>query len=306
MFIVIAFMLAGLVLGFLFHTFRFRFINSAIITLIWLLLFLLGLEVGANTAIISKISSLGLVALFIAAMSTLGSVIGARFLLAPDKINADPDFDEKLARPTFISTLRGLKGSLIILSFFVLGIFVGSLYRLPDGIDANQWSFYALAALMFSVGFGMGQSPENFQLFRRIKAKILLLPFTTIIGTWAGALLACFFVDYTISDLLAISSGLGYYSLSSVIISDYSGAELGTLALLSNIAREIYTLILAPFMVRYFGKLSPIAAGGATTMDTTFPIIIQVSGKEYSIVSIYHGFVLDFSVPFLVSFWVMM
>ena len=40
---------------------------------------------------------------------------------------------------------------------------------------------------------------------------------------------------------------------------------------------------------------------GATTMDTTLPIITRCSGQEYVILSLFHGFLVDFSVPFLVS-----
>jgi uncharacterized membrane protein YbjE (DUF340 family) len=94
---------------------------------------------------------------------------------------------------------------------------------------------------------------------------------------------------------------MGYYSLSSILITQYKGIELGTIALLANIFREVLALLLAPFLVKYFGKLAPIAAGGATTMDTTFPGIVRYSGKEFSIVSIYHGFITDLSVPFLVT-----
>ncbi|MCK9179871.1 MAG: lysine exporter LysO family protein, partial [Bacteroides sp.] len=56
-------------------------------------------------------------------------------------------------------------------------------------------------------------------------------------------------------------------------------------------------------LVKYFGKLAPISVGGATTMDTTLPIITQYSGKEFAIASIYHGFIVDLSVPFLVTFF---
>jgi uncharacterized membrane protein YbjE (DUF340 family) len=38
-------------------------------------------------------------------------------------------------------------------------------------------------------------------------------------------------------------------------------------------------------------------------MDTTLPIITRCSGKEFVIISIFHGFVVDFSVPFLVTFF---
>ena len=47
-------------------------------------------------------------------------------------------------------------------------------------------------------------------------------------------------------DLILLSptgSGFGYYSLSSIFITEYKGAELGTIALLSNISREIITLL---------------------------------------------------------------
>ena len=56
-------------------------------------------------------------------------------------------------------------------------------------------------------------------------------------------------------------------------------------------------------MVKYFGKLAPICAGGATTMDTTLPIITKFSGSEYVMVALFHGIIIDFSVPLWVSFF---
>ncbi len=37
-------------------------------------------------------------------------------------------------------------------------------------------------------------------------------------------------------------------------------------------------------------------------MDTTLPIIIKSSGKEYAIISVFSGIVLTIIVPFLVTF----
>ena len=56
-------------------------------------------------------------------------------------------------------------------------------------------------------------------------------------------------------------------------------------------------------MVRWFGPLAPISVGGATTMDTTLPIITRTSGQEFVILSLFHGFLVDFSVPFLVTYF---
>lgn len=194
-----------------------------------------------------------------------------------------------------------MKGSLIILSFFAAGLLLGVYRVLPASWLDYDYSFYVLAALMFSVGFSLGHQPDTIQQFRRIHSRVLFLPLMTIVGTWLGVVVISFFSERSVFDFLAVGSGFGYYSLSSILITEYKGIELGTIALLANILREIITLLFAPAMVKYFGKLAPIAAGGATTMDTTFPIIIRTSGKEFSVVSIYHGFVMDLSVPFLVT-----
>lgn len=194
-----------------------------------------------------------------------------------------------------------MKGSLIILSFFAAGLLLGVYRVLPASWLDYDYSFYVLAALMFSVGFSLGHQPDTIQQFRQIHSRVLFLPLMTIVGTWLGVVVISFFSERSVFDFLAVGSGFGYYSLSSILITEYKGIELGTIALLANILREIITLLFAPVMVKYFGKLAPIAAGGATTMDTTFPIIIRTSGKEFSVVSIYHGFVMDLSVPFLVT-----
>lgn len=197
-----------------------------------------------------------------------------------------------------------MRGSLIILSFFATGLLLGIFRFLPADFPVSDISFYVLCALMFSVGFGIGNDKDTVKKFKSLSPRLLLLPVMTVVGTYAGVLAVSFFFhERTLADFLAIGSGFGYYSLSSILITQYKGVELGAVALLANIIREIITLIFAPWLVKYFGKLAPISAGGATTMDTTFPIIVKNSGKEFSIVSIYHGFIMDFSVPFLVTFF---
>ena len=195
-----------------------------------------------------------------------------------------------------------MKSSLIILSFFAAGLLLGLSRIFPAEWVQSNLSFYVLCLLMFSVGISIGQDRNAFRQFRSLSPRMLFLPVMTVFGTYLGVMVVgLFFRERTLTEYLAVGSGFGYYSLSSILITQYKGVELGTIALLANIFREILTLLLAPWMVKYFGKLALISAGGATTMDTTFPVIVRNSGKEYSIVSIYHGFVMDFSVPFLVT-----
>jgi uncharacterized membrane protein YbjE (DUF340 family) len=156
---------------------------------------------------------------------------------------------------------------------------------------------------MFFVGIGVSIDKNAWKMMKAIKLKMLLVPLSAIIGTFLGVILfSLLFTDMEIREALAVGSGFGYYSLSSVLISEISGKTLGVIALMSNILRETITLLAAPFLAKYFGKLAPIASGGATSMDTTLPVVIKFSGKKYAIISIINGTILTIIVPFLVAF----
>ena len=209
-----------------------------------------------------------------------------------------------------------MKGSLIIIAFFALGIAVGLIPNFSSLIPnfsslipnssflIPHSSYLILCALMFCVGISIGSDTKMLKSFRSVNPRLMMLPVMTVFGTLAGTAAASALLPHRhLFDCLAIGSGFGYYSLSSIFITEYKGAELGTIALLANIMREIITLLCAPLLVKFFGKLAPISMGGATTMDTTLPIITRTSGQDYVIVSIFHGFCVDFSVPFLVTFF---
>lgn len=197
-----------------------------------------------------------------------------------------------------------MKGSLIVVGFFILGIIVGVFDWLPFDLEKTDISFYALCALMFSVGISIGNDPDTVKKFKQLNPMLALLPVMTILGTLAASALAGLVLEHrTVPQVMAVGSGFAYYSLSSIFITEYQGPELGTVALLSNIIRELIALLCAPLLARWFGTLAPISAGGATTMDTTLPIITKTIGDKYAVVSIFHGFVVDFTVPFLVTFF---
>lgn len=193
--------------------------------------------------------------------------------------------------------------SLIILTFFVAGVVFGISEKLPDLILKNDFSMFALYVLMFLVGIGIGADKKSWSVIRTMKFKIFLVPFGVITGTFAGTTLVSLFLpDLKLKEILAVGAGFGYYSLSSLLITQLSSEMLGVIALLSNILREITTLLATPLLVQYFGKLAGIASGGATSMDTTLPVITRYSGKEWGIISVFSGVVLTLLVPFLVTF----
>ena len=205
-----------------------------------------------------------------------------------------------------------MKGSLLVVACFVLGCLLGWTGWLPTFLQEHDLSVYVLYLLMFQVGLSIGSDSKLKQILRSLRPKLLLVPLATIMGTLTfTALVSVLLSRWGVFDCLAVGSGFAYYSLSSILITQLKeptlgaqlAAELGTIALIANILRELFALLGAPLFVRYFGRLAPICAGGATTMDTTLPIITRYCGNELVFVSIFHGILVDFSVPFLVSFF---
>ena len=203
-----------------------------------------------------------------------------------------------------------MKGSLIIVGAFALGCAAGVMGLLPDWLLGGDVTMWVLYALMLQVGIGIGCDERLKEILRSLSPRLLLLPCATIVGTMvASAAVSLLISRWSVAEVMAAGSGMGYYSLSSILITQLKeptvgavvAAELGTGALVANILREMLTLTLAPLMVRWFSPVAPICSGGATTMDVTLPVITQYAGHEWVFVAIVHGVVVDFSVPFWVS-----
>ncbi len=295
MFLIFAVIFCGIATGRLLIGRRLVFVPRAITGIIWMLLFLLGLEVGSDPAVVGGMATLGATALVIFAFSVAGSIAASWWL--GRRIGAQCCADESTACAG--ASWSALSGSLVIVAFFVVGLLVGLFTPLHPG--GSAWSTYVLYALMFCVGITLGNDRTLASQVRQLDPRLAWLPVATVVGTLGGAALGALLVAPSLTDTLAVSAGFGYYSLSSIFIADLRGAELATVALLANVLREIFTLLAAPWVARRFGPLAAVSIGGATTFDTTLPIITRAVGRPYAVVSMAHGVAVDFSVPFLVT-----
>ncbi len=193
-----------------------------------------------------------------------------------------------------------MRSSLPIIAFFFAGLFLGATDAIPALGDGPTLA--ALYALVLLVGIVIGGDPRLPEILKGLRAGIVAVPLSIIGGTLAGTLLyAALFDGPALADTLAIGAGYGYYSLSSVLINGFSGKTAGTIALLANMCREIFTILFSPLLVKWFGRLAPVSAGGATAMDTTLPIIVKHSGKDMAWVAVVSGLVLSLASPLLIT-----
>lgn len=194
-----------------------------------------------------------------------------------------------------------MKGSLIVLLFFLAGVLSGHTGIVPLEWSQSSASTWTLYLLLITAGMGMGVNARSWTVLADLKAKVLLVPLGVAAGSLLGGAMAALVLGMPVRDGLAVAGGFGYYSLSSVLITQLADASLGSVALLSNLVRELFTLLFAPLCVRLGGPLGVLAAGGATSMDTCLPVVTRYSGERCGILAVFSGMCLSLVVPLLVT-----
>ena len=154
MFTIILMMLGGIALGYICRNRAMGWVKHLITGLIWLLLLVLGLEVGSNARVMDSLLTLGGESLLLAVGATLGSVLLAKALWqwvnrVEKRKNDDATENVEIDAS---GTLSALKGSAVIVAFFVLGVILSRFGLVTMHPDANNIGYLALASLITAVG----------------------------------------------------------------------------------------------------------------------------------------------------------
>lgn len=190
--------------------------------------------------------------------------------------------------------------SLAILVVLVLGILSGIYMPLEVSAFLDQASSIMLLILLFSVGIDLGLNRQAFVEIRRLGFRILLVPLGVILGSLCGGAIAAVISQISVKEGLAISAGLGWYSLSGILITEAGNPVGGTISFLSNVFREMITFLAVPFLVKYLNSFCAIAPAGATAMDTTLGIISKNTDAKTPVIAFVSGVICTLIVPILV------
>lgn len=193
---------------------------------------------------------------------------------------------------------------------------IAAILALVLGAAAAQWLFtpeiselffdiadYSLYLLMLSVGISVGMNKLILRKLREYNLTILLIPFGITVGSILGGAVCAMILKMPWNTSVAISSGMGWYSLSGVLLTDLAGAEAGAIAFLSNLLREIFSFLLIPLIVKYCNPYTAIAPAGATSEDTTLPMMIRYTGEDVVVISVLNGILCSALVPILIPFF---
>lgn len=156
-----------------------------------------------------------------------------------------------------------------------------------------------LCVLLFFVGIDIGKQKDVFVKIKNMGFKILLIPLMIIIGSIVGSILGGFILKMPMNESGAVGAGLGWYTLSPILLSSYSN-ELSALAFLSNVVREIIGIISVPIIARKIGYIESIAPCGAAGMDTLLPVVSNSTDPQTAIICFISGVICTTAVPMLV------
>ncbi len=194
----------------------------------------------------------------------------------------------------------------MIVLLMVLALILGLMYGL-FGLDfaflnlISENTDMVLYILMFSVGISIGMQKGIFSKIREYHLKIFIIPIGIIIGSLLGGVICSLILKMPIGYGTAITSGLGWYSLAGVTLSNLVTAEIGSIAFMSNLMREMFSFVLIPFLAVHFNYYTCIAPAGATSEDTTLPLMLKYTDEETVVLSVFNGVICSMMVPFLIS-----
>ena len=159
-----------------------------------------------------------------------------------------------------------------------------------------------LYILMFLVGISIGLNRGIVSKIKEYHIKIFVIPAGIIIGSLAGGIVSGLITGLPLNQSAATAAGLGWYSLSGVAIGNLAGAQAGSIAFLSNLLREIFSFFSIPWISKNLNYYTCIAPAGATSEDTTLPMMIRCTNGETVVLSVFNGVICSAAVPFLISF----
>lgn len=280
-----------------------------------ILVFIMGSRIGASEEIVSSLGTIGLISFVFTLVIMFVTVVAftlVRRLMGFDRYGRRgvakaaaeaAEASESDAKAAADEAVKPRLNSLTIIMviFVAAGIAAGYLF-LPESFVAVSGTLLTitLCMLLVLVGIDIGTEGTIVTNFKSAGWRVVVFPFVSIGAMIFGSIIASMFLPFSVQDGVCIGSGLGWYSLASAMLIEYS-AEVSAISFMHNVIREIIGILLIPTCAKRLGYIECYCLPGASSMDVCLPIVEKATDSSIAVYSFVNGVVLSAAVPVLVS-----
>ena len=266
------------------------------------LIFTMGVMLGSRDSFLDELVTLGLSSILFCIVPVICSIICVYVLtrLCMKDIIARHEHDAQTKDDS------SSNGEVVMIVSALCALVFGVLYGLSH-VHLGVIDFVAyhsteiLYILMFFVGISVGTSRGLIAKIRQYHIRTFIIPFGIMFGSIVGGIIVAPLCGVSCATGGAIASGLGWYSLSGVMITDIAGAHIGSITFMSNLMRELISFFSIPWIAKHLNYPTCIAPAGATSEDTTLPMMIRCTNEETVVLSVLNGIICSAAVPVLIE-----
>ncbi len=303
----------------------------------------MGLKIGANEEVVENLNIIGMYALIFTILTMVFTMIGLHLLrryMRLDKRGYDigngqnnnslTDKDSSIYTSVGEEPLNELNtndsssqsgdnvkasnlitiGIVVTVAVGIIGgfTFVPGLFESYESFD-NIMSLFIkvlLCNMLFFVGFDMGLDGTILHEFKKVGAKVILIPIVTVIFSLLAGVVCSIFLPIGFKESLAISAGLGWYSLAPGLLMEHGLIIESAISFMHNISRELFAILFIPFLAKKVGFIEIIGLSGAASGDVCLPVITKSTSNKFVLYAFVNGTVCSFAVtvlvPLIISF----
>jgi uncharacterized membrane protein YbjE (DUF340 family) len=192
----------------------------------------------------------------------------------------------------------------ISLSLLLVGIVVGVV---APAVPVESPIKLFLLLMIVAVGFQSAQEIRTLKSTRgsavsTTSALVVLLglPVAVIMGTLCSCAIAGLFLTYGWRDSMLCGAPMGWQTLGGPMIQELRGLQLGNVAFLTNMFRDVVSLVMIPLVSRRGYALLGVTPGGVSSMDILLPGIMAASGRHVLLYAMWVGASCSFWAPILI------
>lgn len=257
----------------------------------YVLLFAIAIEFSETIHTITAPWQILSSAMLIALSTSVGAFICCYILFK--SLGYQPSHD-KVSMQLVTSSLINISYAFIALSAGYAFAEIVAYFHIKPHI--STWNL--LLVFMFLIGLDLAYSPLDRSW---LNWKIFLVPLGCIVGSLIGAFIAAYFLpNINLKDLIMLSQGYGFYSMTGIVVTELKNAHLGSIALMNDLFREIFAIVFM-YIIGWRYPRSAISSAGATAMDVTLPMVKQACGNDFIPHAMVSGFILSVLAPIFVS-----